>query len=511
MTDLLTGNIPASPASIKKKSGVTHLNKIPLIGMVVFTAIVISIAAYALMSMAGRQNKVVEQASDDYSSVDSSPFVDKYLAEKSDGNIGAAPVPPSFINEAQIGNDDPIKQVSLRAPVQQYTPKPKVAPIETSGLNGCGITDVDGCASLKKNILAVRAERARLDAVRRTQLEEAANGSIRVNFNRSGDPELGICDPSDDGCGKNDKEPVDEIAAFSQAAQGNITNMMELLQGQMGAVGSAAGGNTGTETALGALRDLQAVSGGNGGAQRVSMGMTGGDGTRTRQQFLNDQKNGNDEDYLSSKLEDPRSEIELKAGTIIRSSLITGINSDLPGQVIAQVSRNVWDTIHGEFIVIPQGTKVIGVYDSEISYGQKRVLVAWTRLIYPNGQSLRLDGFQGYDTKGNSGFKDQVNNHYMKTFSSAVLFSVVASGVAKVDNDTSDRNQIFSSESEFKKAMSQEISRLSSKYIGAALNVSPTLTIRQGYRMNIMIDMDIVLPAYDQMHRQFVSRYVRSE
>lgn len=506
MSDLLTGEIPASPASIKKKTGVTHLNKIPLIGMVVFTAIVISIAAYALMSMASRQNRVAEEASDDYSSVDSSAFVNEYLSEKSDGNLSSAPVrPPAFIEDPKA-NDGPIRQVALKPPEQNnYTP----TEVESPGVDGCASANVEDCALLQKNLEAVRAERARLDAVRRTQLETAANGSMRVNFNRSGDPDLGICDPTDDSCGQKDDEPVDEIAAFTQAASGNLNNMMDLLKTQIGAVNNATGGQgaPNIQAALGAIQGLPQ----GGGAQRTSSAINTGGSATHNWGFEEDLEDYEDEDdYLSSELEDPRSEIELKAGTMIRASLITAINSDLPGQVIAQVSRNVWDTIHGEYIVIPQGTKVIGIYDSSLSFGQKRVLIAWNRLIYPNGQSLRLDGSQGYDSNGKSGFKDKVNNHYLKTFSSAVLFSVVASGVARVDHDSS-QNQVFSSETEFKKALSQEITRLSTKYIDAALNVSPTLTIRQGYSMNILLDKDVVLPPYDQMHQQFVSRYVRSE
>ena len=212
-------------------------------------------------------------------------------------------------------------------------------------------------------------------------------------------------------------------------------------------------------------------------------------------------------DYLEESLQDPRSATELKAGTVIRASLLTGINSDLPGQIIAQVTRNIWDTVSGEYILIPQGARLIGRYDSGISFGQKRLLVAWSRIIYPNGQSLRLNGMQGYDQAGQSGFKDRVNNHYGKVFGSALLFSVVSAGVSKVDDNTDRDPSVFSTESAFREEMAKQISRLSNKYLDAALNIAPTLNIRQGYVMNVMVDKDIVLPPYEQMHRQFVPRY----
>ena len=131
----------------------------------------------------------------------------------------------------------------------------------------------------------------------------------------------------------------------------------------------------------------------------------------------------NDSVYLEQELLDPRSDIELKAGTLIQASLLTAINSELPGQVIAQVTRNVWDTKDSEYVLIPQGTRLIGRYDSGISYGQNRVLVAWDRLIYPNGQSLRLEGMLGVDRAGQSGFRDKVNNHYLRTFGSCLLYT----------------------------------------------------------------------------------------
>jgi len=206
---------------------------------------------------------------------------------------------------------------------------------------------------------------------------------------------------------------------------------------------------------------------------------------------------------------DPRSKIELKAGSVIRATMLTGINSDLPGQVIGQVTRNVWDTIDGEYILIPQGTRIIGRYESGISFGQKRVLVAWDRLIYPNGQSIRLEGMGGYDKSGQSGYRDKVKNHYLKSFGSAVLFSIVAGGVSKVDDQTrAEPGLLDSAESEFRKELGKQISVLSNKYIDRALNISPTLSIRQGYVMNIMVDRDIVLPPYAPMHKQFTSRYV---
>ena len=124
-------------------------------------------------------------------------------------------------------------------------------------------------------------------------------------------------------------------------------------------------------------------------------------------------------------------------------------------------------------------------------------------------RSLRLPGFQGYDKSGQSGFKDRVNNHYGKVFGSVLLFSIVSAGVSKVDSNTDRNRTVFtqSTESAFASELAEQISRLSTRHLDAVLNIAPTLNIRPGYVLNVMVEKDIVLPPYEQMHRQFVPRY----
>jgi type IV secretion system protein VirB10 len=122
---------------------------------------------------------------------------------------------------------------------------------------------------------------------------------------------------------------------------------------------------------------------------------------------------------------------ELKAGTVIPGLLITGVNSDLPGTVIGQVSENVYDTASGNFLLIPQGARLLGVYDSNITYGQKRLGIVWNRLIFPDGSSLNIAGSPGADLAGYSGVKGQVDNHYGQLLSAA-LFTSVFAGAADI-------------------------------------------------------------------------------
>ncbi len=132
--------------------------------------------------------------------------------------------------------------------------------------------------------------------------------------------------------------------------------------------------------------------------------------------------------YLPYKKEVPLSPYEVKQGTVIPAVMITGINSDLPGQIIAQVSQPVFDTVSGRYLLIPQGTRLVGSYDSYVAVGQERALVAWRRLIFPDGASLELMNMPGADPQGYSGFADQVNNHYFRIFGGAILIGMIGAG-----------------------------------------------------------------------------------
>ena len=125
-------------------------------------------------------------------------------------------------------------------------------------------------------------------------------------------------------------------------------------------------------------------------------------------------------------MEDPLTPYSLQAGFVIPAIMLSGINSELPGQVMAQVSRNVYDTPTGRYLLIPQGSRLIGSYNSGIQYGQSRILMAWQRIVFPDGRTLDLGAMPGADQAGYAGFHDQVNNHYFRLFtkfSRSVFFS----------------------------------------------------------------------------------------
>ncbi|EFS20872.1 bacterial conjugation TrbI-like protein [Fusobacterium gonidiaformans 3-1-5R] len=196
--------------------------------------------------------------------------------------------------------------------------------------------------------------------------------------------------------------------------------------------------------------------------------------------------------YNSFLTESPLSKYELKAGGIIPGIMLTGINSDLPGTMIANVREDVYDTVTGKFLLIPKGTRVVGKYSSAISFGQSRVLVVWQRLIFPNGKSLNLDNFEGTDMSGYSGLVGKVDNHTLKLFQGVVLSSILGAAAGIIDNggeNNSWRNNAG-------KGAGEEIVSIGEAIASRLLAVQPTITIKPGARFNIMVNSDLILEPY---------------
>lgn len=201
-----------------------------------------------------------------------------------------------------------------------------------------------------------------------------------------------------------------------------------------------------------------------------------------------------DTSILPAVLQLPVSPYELMAGTIIPGLLLTGINSDLPGQIVGQVSQNVFDTVTGQQLLIPQGTKLIGVYDSRIAYGQGRALIVWTRLILPSGASINLEGMPGVDLSGYAGLTDKVDNHYWRLLSGVVLGSFLGAAEQIAQGSNSSTNPGFAQLAT--QGAAQNANQAGQQLTRKDLNIQPTLEIRPGFRFNVFVTKDIVLQAY---------------
>lgn len=183
---------------------------------------------------------------------------------------------------------------------------------------------------------------------------------------------------------------------------------------------------------------------------------------------------------------------ELKAGSIIPAIMIGGLNSDLPGQILGQVSENVYDSATGKHLLIPQGARLVGTYDNSVTPGQSRVLVAWNRIIFSDSSSLNLDMMPATDQSGYAGFNDRVNNHFGKAFGSALLMSLFSAGV-QLSQPQAANGQNISTGQTVAGAIGQQLGQAGSQIMQRNVRVQPTLQIRAGYRFNVSVTKDFII------------------
>ena len=196
--------------------------------------------------------------------------------------------------------------------------------------------------------------------------------------------------------------------------------------------------------------------------------------------------------YVRSRMVDPISEYQIMAGTVLPAMLVTAMNSDMPGEIVAQVSRNVFDS-QQRHLLVPRGTRVIGRYDNQVALGQSRVLIAWTRLLFPDGRSLSLPGLPTKDLRGASGVRSEVNNHYGRLYGQAVLLSIIGAG-AQLSQPQQANLLVPSSAGQVAAgALGQELSRISMETIRRNMDVRPTLEVEAGTPFYIFLERDLVL------------------
>ena len=207
-----------------------------------------------------------------------------------------------------------------------------------------------------------------------------------------------------------------------------------------------------------------------------------------------DSKDKTDRWKLGNKVEAPKTPYTLRAGFVIPASLISGINSELPGQIIGQISQNVYDTATGKYLLLPQGSRLVGTYTSDVSYGQSRVMIAWQRIVFPDGKTIDIGAMPGADGVGYAGVSDQVDNHYLRIFGSAILMSGITAGATlSQGNNTNSIYGQQNASSALSEALGQQLGNVTSQMISKNLNTSPTLEIRPGFRFNVMCVKDLLL------------------
>lgn len=195
--------------------------------------------------------------------------------------------------------------------------------------------------------------------------------------------------------------------------------------------------------------------------------------------------------YNPHALQDPASPWQVMAGSVIAASLVTGLNSDLPGMVVAQVTENVYDSVTGRTLLIPQGSRLIGSYDSVVAYGQSRALVVWQRIVMPDGSSIQIDNLPATDAAGTAGLEDGVDYHTW-----ALLKGVVLSTLLGVGTELTFGSNESALVRALRESTQQNANQAGQRITEKNLNIQPTLTDRPGWPLRVIVHKDLILRPY---------------
>ena len=208
-----------------------------------------------------------------------------------------------------------------------------------------------------------------------------------------------------------------------------------------------------------------------------------------KRDFLNRTESGGI--YNPHHLQTPASPFQIMAGSVIAASLITGVNSDLPGLVTAQVTENVYDTVTGEILLIPQGSRLIGTYDSVIAFGQSRALLVWRRIILPDGSSIQIDNLPASDAAGYAGLEDGVDYHSWRLLKGIAMATLLGVGTELSFGD--GESDLFRA---IRESTQQNTAQVGQRLTEKNLNIQPTITIRPGWPLRVIVQQDILLRPY---------------
>jgi type IV secretory pathway VirB10-like protein len=215
-----------------------------------------------------------------------------------------------------------------------------------------------------------------------------------------------------------------------------------------------------------------------------------------KKSFLDSASVGESEETNPHLVRKAISPYEVTAGMILPAILVTQGDSDLPGLMTARVRENVYDSATGGHLLVPQGTTLVGVYDSVVTFGQRRLLIAWQRLIFPDGTKLNIGGMPGTDLIGAAGFHDQVDRHYTRIFGSALLLSVITAGATLSQDDNKTGGKQRSTRDQVKDtlatALGRNLGEVTSEMIRREMNIQATIQIRPGYRFNVLVKRDLI-------------------
>ena len=448
-----------SPDAIPKKIGVRRVNNVPLL---LIGAVLLAFAVMIGLVAADRTSKQQTNANDQSPSEDGGNT--EMLAKEIAGSQTSGFIPPA---EPAPPEPPPDKPVVVTRPKEPPTPDDRDRPPLPPPGNRPSFSPG------RDTMTDSEASRIRMDRMR--ALEEAVKSPTGVQTDGAGG---GGGDMGGMRHGARSLRGIDRQIAQLDSSDPKAEYMKQLAFAQ---------------------KLAQSGDGGGAGALATSRNTDTGDGSGNNLSRF--QSNDPDRWRLKSTPQKPDTPYELRAGFVIPALLISGINSELPGQIMAQVTQSVYDTPTGKYLLIPQGSRLIGAYSSEIIFGQARVFVGWQRIIFPDGKAMDIGAMPGGDGAGYAGFTDKVNNHYMRLFGSAFMMSVVTAGVAMSQNrGANDERRNQRAGDAMSEALGQQLGQVTAQLIAKNMNIAPTLEIRPGYRFNIIVTKDM---AFKKLYEDF--------
>lgn len=450
----------SSPGASSKKTGVRRVNNVPLMIGIAVLALFMGLIAMVAVKRSNQAN-VEHTATAKGKGGDSSLMAADIVGGRLDGLIPEAKAEPPLLPPA-----DPQAPTAPGGVPIARVDNPNAPPQPPRGNGG------------QRSLEDQEDEQLRQ---RKMQLFQAAVGA-KTAIALPDLSRVGGASTAETDAPQTSDEMVDRIAQVrrqidqQRATDPNAAYQAQLHQVQANiGVGGSGGGMSGGR------------SGGSAGMMLASSPDSSGKDYGTF-----DSKGKKDRWTLDSKMEAPTTPFEIRAGAVIPGIMLSGINSDLPGQIMAQVSQNVYDTATGKYLLIPQGTRMVGTYSSDVGFGQEGVLIAWQRLVFPDGKALDIGAMPGADMAGYSGFRDKVNHHLWRVYGSALFMAGITAGASlATQDDNSDGYEQPSVSSELSSALGQQLGQVSAQIISKNLNIAPTIEIRPGYRFNIVAVKDV--------------------
>jgi len=314
---------------------------------------------------------------------------------------------------------------------------------------------------------------------RQTSVSTAANGSLSFAEQRRLDEY------------NREREAIEAPTSVKSNLPGTVKETASTSSDPLAAIQSAL------------LNARSMLGGGTGSTPQSALAQAGTSGTaeqRSDYDRQNDQEqkaafgqqhSKQETEYLTATRQPAQGQYEIKAGWLIPAVLEQQLNSDLPGMIRALVRENVYDSATGRYILIPSGSTLIGVYNSHVGYGQNALQAVWRRIVFPDGSSFALGGFEGDDSAGAAGFREQVKNHWGRLLSGALLTSVFAAGIEVSQGTNSSALQSQSVGQTVGQAVGQQVGELGTEVTRRNLNIQPTIVVRAGYRFFVRVEKDV--------------------